>query len=83
MPLGGFEPRQKNKKIFFKFNIKKEKNSRKGYELTRQDLVKDEFMSQDRPQQAKYKVQQRACSYSLMMYCQAECEPYLEAFMFF
>jgi hypothetical protein len=82
MPLRGFEPRPKKKGIF-KFNIKKGKNSSKGNELTRQDWMKDEFLSQDRPQQAKYKIQQRTYSYSLLLYCQAECEPYLEAFLFF
>ena len=45
--------------------------------------MKDEFLSLDRSQQAKYKFQQRTYSYSLLQSGQAEYEPYLEVVLFF
>ena len=45
--------------------------------------MKDDFFTLDRSQQAKYKVQQRTYSYPRLLCYQAECEPYLEAFLFF
>ena len=43
--------------------------------------MKDEVLSLDRARQAKYKDRQQTCSCFLLLYCQAEYEPYQEAFL--